>query len=103
MNVKYILIGLGILGLILSLAWGVTQNQIFEPWTAVVGALLFLIGFFKNNESNQEDKKAIKQTNLLGFFNKSKIKNTIGKIRQLNFMSFKNEQEIDNSEKNKPS
>lgn len=95
-NIFYIL---GTLSLIVSFIWGVTQNQKLEPWTAFIGGLLYLLGLFisDNNAATTTDKGDIKQKNFLGLFNTSRVKRYWGKVRQTNWLSIGNKQEIDNS------
>ena len=93
---KWTLIIIGIIALGVSLYWGISGKQWLEPWTAVLSAVLFLLGLFFNSDNNtMETPNSIVQTNFLGFFNSSKVKKIIGKVRQFNIFSIGNKQEIE--------
>jgi purine-cytosine permease-like protein len=93
---KWTLIIIGIISLAVSLYWGISGKQWLEPWTAVLSAMLFLIGIFFTPDSNtKESENSIEQSNFVGFFNSNKVKNFIGKVRQINIFSLGNKQEIE--------
>jgi hypothetical protein len=90
---KRILFLIGGLSILVSLCWTVTHNQVFEPWSALLGAIFSVWGFFyspsnsekgviiqrdiasANNESTAPENSSslIKQISILGFGNKKSI------------------------------
>jgi hypothetical protein len=93
---KWILIMVGIISLGVSFYWGISGKQWLEPWTAVLSAILFLLGiFFTSDNDTKESPNSIIQSNFLGFFNSSKVKKVIGRVRQLNIFSIGNKQKIE--------
>jgi len=93
---KWILISIGTLALGVSLYWGVSGKQWLEPWTAVLSAILFLLGILLPSDNNSHKSlSTIIQSNFLSFFNVSKAKKMVGKIRQSNIFSLGNKQEIE--------
>ena len=93
---KWTLIIIGTISLAVSLYWGISGKQWLEPWTAVLSAILFLTGILFAPDSNaKEAPNAIAQSNFFAFFNSSKVKNFIGRVRQINIFSLGNKQEIE--------
>lgn len=94
MNKKSILIGLGIATLIICFIWWLTDNSRWEILAVAISAIVIIIGAStRKSESNTND---VIQSNTVSSFNDQKVKNKKGKIRQFNFFSFKNTQEIEN-------
>ncbi len=98
MKHKVLLFALGTGALVVSLYWGITNDQKVEPWTAVASAILYLMGLLLPSE---KESNAINQSNIFSFKNSSVIKNLMGSITQLNFFSFGNQQNVEGKENRK--
>lgn len=95
---KWLLYLFAAISLAISFYWGISQNQRLEPWTAFIGAVLFAIGLFVNNDKQNPSNA---QKNIFSFFNSSKMKNAGKDNKQFNFFGFGNKQEIENSKKDR--
>lgn len=96
MKKNWLFIFTGVLLLVISLYWGISGAQWLEPWTAVLSAVLFLLGLIYPAESNDSGTSdSVAQTNFFSFRNTSKVKKAIGRIRQMNIFSSGNKQEIE--------
>jgi hypothetical protein len=92
---KTLLYIFAVISLVVSFYWGITNNQYLEPWTAFIGAVLFFIGLFVQND---QPKPSNTQRNLFSFLNKSSIKRSGKGNTQTNFFGFGNRQEIEGSD-----
>jgi|AntRauTorckE5430_2_1112549.scaffolds.fasta_scaffold09828_1 hypothetical protein len=57
MKKNIILYILAVLLLVVSLVWGYTQNEFYEPITAVLGALIGLLGIYSARVNSKEKIK----------------------------------------------
>jgi uncharacterized membrane protein len=96
MKIKYIFILVAILLLAVSLWWGISKNALLEPLTAILSAILALLGIlYPTNNKAKTPKMDISQSNFFSFFNSSTAKKIKGKIKQWNIGSIGNTQKIE--------
>jgi purine-cytosine permease-like protein len=96
MKIKYFFILIAFILLVVSLWWGISQNSLLEPWTAVLSAILGLLGIlFSSDSKSKTPEMDISQSNFLSFFNSSIAKKIKGKIKQWNIGSLGNTQKIE--------
>lgn len=96
MKKNFILLLFATIGLILSFLWGITMNQLFEPWTAFVSAICYILGIYYSLDEKKKIK--IRQIALFTSKNKSEIKgskNLDGEVTQLTIGGKENKQSIE--------
>lgn len=97
-NKRWILISCGTLSLGVSIYRAYSGEEWLEPWTAVLSAVLFLLGIFiptNASTSTNTHPNSITMLNFFGFFNSSKVKKMLGKISILNIFSLGNKQDVE--------
>lgn len=96
MKKNYTLLFFATISLILSLLWGLSKNQIFEPWTAFVSGISYILGIYYSLDENKQIK--IRQIILFSSKTDSKIKgakNLNGEITQMTVGGKNNKQSIE--------
>ena len=90
---KKILLIVGGLSILVSLCWTITHNQEFEPWSAFLGSVFSVWGFFQP-QPNTENGKII-QKDIASANNESIApKNSTSFIKQINIFGFGNKKTI---------
>lgn len=86
----------GIVLILVSIGWIITQDGSLEPYTVALAAVFSVLGFFLALNSNVNSAK---QTNLFSAINKMTVNRFSGKGRQFNFFGFGNSMKIDGAQK----
>lgn len=101
---KTTLIAIGVFSILISLIWGLTQDDFFEPWSGFIGIIFSVLGYYlpnnKNDEIDQNKDGRVDQENIMSSNNESHVTGGAAKqIRQTNFLSFKNKQSVTKKDK----
>lgn len=84
---------IGVLMLFVSIVWALTQDGSYEPWTALLGALLTVGSLIVSARQRGEERRN-QQRNIVSIDNSMEIKNSRSQNRQSNLFSWGNQMKV---------